>query len=74
MDLAALVRQFDPGKDRQAEPPRRGDAMAMDADFGDRREPSTSERDRAPEVDPIDELIRIVGEQETGPPRRAKAL
>ncbi len=37
--------------------------MAMDADFSDRGEPSTSER--APsrcEVDQIDELRRILGE------------
>ena len=48
--------------------------MAMDADFSDRGEPSAPERELVPHIDPVDELMQIVGEQETGPPpRRGKA-
>jgi hypothetical protein len=49
--------------------------MAMDADFSSRREPSTPKRQLAEKVDPIDELKRIIGEQETEPrtPHRTQA-
>ena len=49
--------------------------MAMDADFRERGERLASDREPVPMVDPIDELMRIVGEQETdGPPRSPKTL
>jgi hypothetical protein len=46
--------------------------MATDADFSDRGEPARPEPEPARNVDPIDELMRIVGEQEPGQPRRAR--
>ncbi len=48
--------------------------MAMDAGSG-RGKPSAPERELAEKVDPIDELKRIIGEQDTEPPtlRRTKA-
>ncbi len=49
--------------------------MAMDADFSERAERSTPECEPAPIVDPIEDLMRIVGEQATdAPPRPPKAL
>jgi len=49
--------------------------MAMDADFSARCEPSAPERKPAPDVDPIEELMRIVGEREPErTPRRPNAL
>jgi hypothetical protein len=49
--------------------------MAMDADFSSRGKPSVPERESAEKVDQIDELKRIIGEQDTEPPtlRRTKA-
>jgi hypothetical protein len=48
--------------------------MAQDAISAD-GEPPTPEPEPAQKVDQIDELIRIVGEQDAmPPPRRAKAL
>ena len=48
--------------------------MATDARSGSGK-PSAPERESAEKVDPIDELMRIVGEQETDAPtpRRTKA-
>jgi hypothetical protein len=47
--------------------------MTMDADFSDRREMATPEFEPQ-HVDPIDELMRIIGERETKPtPRRSNA-
>ena len=37
--------------------------MAIDADFSDRGEPRKLEREPVNDVDPIDEVMRIVGEQ-----------
>jgi hypothetical protein len=48
--------------------------MAMDADFSARGEPPMSQPEPGRDVDPIDELIRIVGEREMEPPRRPKVL
>jgi hypothetical protein len=45
--------------------------MAMDADFSDKGEPAGPEPEPAGNVEPIDELVRIVGEP---PPRRPKVL
>jgi hypothetical protein len=36
--------------------------MAMDEDFSDRGEPTMFERKPSPMVDPLDELMRILGE------------
>lgn len=47
--------------------------MAVEADFRGRGEPSTPEREPTQTVDPIDELMRIIGSQEP-PPRPAKAV
>ena len=52
--------------------------MAMDADFRGRGEPISARArtgaEGSPKVDPIDELMLIVGEQDAKPPpRRAKA-
>jgi len=48
--------------------------MAIAADFSERAECSSApEGEPAPRVDPIDELMRIVGENAEPPPRRAKA-
>ena len=44
--------------------------MAMDADFSARETAPPTTNVPAREVDPIDELMRIVGEQGTGPPQR----
>lgn len=46
---------------------------ARDADLPERGEAATSKRDPKPEVGPLVELLRIVGEPQE-PPRRAKVL
>jgi hypothetical protein len=38
--------------------------VAMDADFSGRGEPASQEREPAQKIDPIDELMRIVGAAE----------
>ena len=49
--------------------------MAMDADFSSRGEASAPEREPERKVDPIHELMRIVGEREPErTPRRPNAL
>jgi hypothetical protein len=48
--------------------------MATEADFSDKGEPSAPEREPAPHIDPIDELMGTVGEPEPrSGPRQAKA-
>ena len=36
--------------------------MAMDADFSEREEPASQKSEPAQKIDPIDELMRIVGD------------
>ena len=45
--------------------------MAMDADFSDREEPASQKSEPAQKIDPIDELMRIVGAAETDSAHRA---
>ena len=48
--------------------------MALDGDFSGRGEPSAPERDPAPDVDPLAELVRIINEPGPEPkPKRRKA-
>src|SRR5271166_2462176 len=67
-----LARQCDPGKAGKPDRPDAATRMAQDADFSERAECSSApEGEPAPRVDPIDELMRIVGENAAPPPRRA---
>ena len=63
------------GKTGKADGSDTATPVELDADFRGRDEPSTLEREPAQKVDPIDELKRIIGEQDTEPPtlRRTKA-
>ena len=45
--------------------------MAMDADFSGRGEPASQKREPVQKIDPIDELMRIVGAAETDSAHRA---
>jgi hypothetical protein len=45
--------------------------MAMDADFGGGGETASQKREPAQKIDPIDELMRIVGAAETDSAHRA---
>ncbi len=45
--------------------------MAIDAELGDRRAPQTRGRAQVADVDPIDELMRIVEEADGPAPRKA---
>jgi hypothetical protein len=67
-----------PGKTSRLDTARR---MAMDADFSDHGEPPAPARElrrkgdqqpRAADVDPLEELMRIVGEREPDAPRRRR--
>jgi hypothetical protein len=65
---AFLGRTGKPGR------PDTATRMAMDADFRARGERATPKGELAPKVDPIDELMRIVGEREPEQPPRKNVL
>ncbi len=63
------------GKTGKPDRPDVATRMAQDADFSRGGEPRTPEPEPAQKVDPIDELMRIVGVQgKEPPPRRPKVL
>jgi len=59
------------GKTGKPDRPDAATRMAQDADFSDRGESPTPEPEPAQKVDQIDELIKIVGEQQPDAPAAA---